>query len=243
MLRVNIPKTPLLKRLFRRGKANQPKIVGLFSFRYDHHLVADLLENVSPFIDGWISWDDRERTTLWYHEGEIRQTLINAAREQGADWVLCIDPDERFERSASEIIPALTMGDRHIIWGFPLRELFAVNKYRVDGIWGEKKCWRLFALNADQQFMNNNVHSAWYPINPGYSMQQANVNVYHLKMIDPEARTARAELYKQIDSHGIQEIGYDYLTDETGMILEEIPHSRIYNPFRWQAPVICQTGT
>jgi len=215
-----------------------PKVVCLFSYRYDKDLVPDLLENVAPFTDGWISWDDTARKSLWYHEGDVRRALVEAARQNGADWVLCMDPDERLDDGAREKIRELSLGDRWTIWGVRVRELFAPDQYRVDGIWGGKHGYRLFALNDGQEFMNNNVHSGWYPLNPEYSMQIADINLYHLKMIYPENRKARAELYKKIDTTGVQEIGYDYLADETDMILETIPADRMYSPFRAAPPPI-----
>lgn len=230
MITVNVKKPSLLQRIGFR--AQRPKVICLFAYRYDENLVPDLLENVAPFTDGWIAWDDTKRTELWYHEGEVRRALVGAARENGADWVLCMDPDERLEAGAKEKIRNLVLGDRDIIWGVHVREMYSVDQYRVDGIWGQKKGYRLFALNDGQEFMNNNVHSAWYPINAGYSMEMADINLYHLKMIDPANRRARADLYNKVDTSGIQEIGYDYLADDEGMELVAVPKDRMYVPFR-----------
>lgn len=230
MITVNIKKPSLLQRVGLLAK--RPKVICLFAYRYDENLVPDLLENVAPFTDGWIAWDDTKRTELWYHEGQVRRALVDTARDNGADWVLCMDPDERLEIGAKEKIRDLSSGDRQIIWGMHVREMFAVDRYRTDGVWGQKKGYRLFALNEGQEFMNNNVHSAWYPTNAGYSMEMSDINLYHLKMIAPENRKARADLYNKVDTSGIQEIGYDYLADEADMVLERIPAGRLYHPFR-----------
>lgn len=231
MITVNIRKPSLFERIGFQAK-KRPKVICLFAYRYDANLVPDLLENVAPFTHGWISWDDTKRTELWYHEGEVRRSLIEAARQNGADWVLCMDPDERLEVGAVEKVRDMASGDRKIIWGMHVREMFAVDQYRTDGIWGKKIGYRLFALNDQQEFMNNNVHSGWYPINAGYSMQMSDINLYHLKMITPENRRARADLYNKVDTSGIQEIGYDYLADDAGMKLVTIPADRMYKPFR-----------
>jgi hypothetical protein len=57
------------------------------------------------------------------------------------------------------------------------------------------------------------------------------VNVYHLRMIDEERRVQRRDFYNRIDPEGAyQSIGYDYMTDETGLVVEEIPEGRGFHP-------------
>ena len=217
-------------------------ILGIFAFRYDHALVPDLLTNIAPMVDGWISWDDRQRQELWYHEGNIRQLLIAAARDAGADWVLCVDPDERYEARLAAVIRELTREKKPVIYGFPFRELYRPDSYRVDGIWGDKIRWNLFPLLSGQEFMNHNVHSGWFPINADYEFIRTDFNLYHLKMIAAANRIARRDLYKAIDVNSVQEIGYDYLTDEDGARFEVIPCGREYSPGYRASYDIKQTG-
>lgn len=240
MLHVQIPRMSFFRKSIMNRFARKPTVIGLFAYRYDQHLIPDLLENISPFIDGWIAWDDTQRSDLWYHEGNVRRKLIEAARSNGADWVLCVDPDERYESRLKQRISQMISGDRYIVWGFPFRELYQVDGYRTDGIWGQKVRWNLFALNEQQSFMDLNVHSPWHPQNPNYSLQVTDINLYHLKMIDPQNRIDRAELYKKVDVQGIQGIGYDYLADETGIEIVKIPTERLYSPFRPEVPIIKQ---
>ena len=117
-----------------RRRALGQAIVALFAFRYDRALVPDLLENIAPLVDGYISWDDTRNQALWYHEGSVRNALIEAARTVGADWVLAVDPDERFERRAARSIRWRTLVKRNIVYGFDFRELYTPTSYRVDGI-------------------------------------------------------------------------------------------------------------
>ena len=50
-------------------------------------------------------------------------------------------------------------------------------------------------------------------------------------MIDAERRKARRDFYRALDPANVfQRIGYDYLADETGFVLEEVPASRPYRP-------------
>ena len=206
-------------------------IVALFAFRYDRALVPDLLENIAPLVDGYISWDDTRNKARWYHEGSVRNALIEAARTIGADWVLAVDPDERFERRAAGSIRWRTLVKRNVVYGFDFRELYTPTSYRVDGIWGEKVRWNLFPLRGGQTFHDLPVHSPWHPTNPGIRFARIDVNLYHLKMIDERNRVTRRELYEQLDPRAeIQKIGYAYLTDESSLVLETIPAGREYHP-------------
>lgn len=203
----------------------------VFAYRYDAHLVEDLLRNIGGFIDGYVSWDDRQNQETWYHEGHIREHLLAEARAQGADWVLCIDPDERLEKNAGPAIRKLIRKKDKVVYGFKFPEMWSPSEYRVDGLWGQKIKYVLFPLLDGQTFMNLRVHSQWHPQNPEYRLQPLDLRLYHLKMIDPENRESRKRLYNYLDPHReIQSIGYDYLTDETELRLEKISGQREYLP-------------
>ncbi|TIW19796.1 MAG: hypothetical protein E5V65_09705 [Mesorhizobium sp.] len=50
-------------------------------------------------------------------------------------------------------------------------------------------------------------------------------------MIEPKRRGARRDLYNHLDPDSrLQKIGYDYLADESGAVLEAIPAGRDYFP-------------
>jgi hypothetical protein len=218
-------------------------IVALFAFRYDRALVPDLLENLAPLVDGYVSWDDTRNKELWYHEGRVRSGLIEAARTIGADWILAVDPDERFEYRAARRIRWCTLVKRHVVYGFSFRELYTETSYRVDGIWGEKVRWNLFPLRPGQTFHDLPVHSPWHPTNPGVRFKRIDVNLYHLKMIDQHNRVTRRELYERLDPRAeIQKIGYAYLTDEASLRLESIPAGRGYHPPYRHDYRLTQTG-
>ncbi|MES0162583.1 hypothetical protein [Mesorhizobium sp. C268A] len=48
-------------RRWRRSRLfwTRQRTVAVFSYRYDAHLVADLITNIDPVVDGWIAYDDR----------------------------------------------------------------------------------------------------------------------------------------------------------------------------------------
>lgn len=207
------------------------KIVAAFAFRDDQHLVPDLLINLQGMIDDYVCWDDRANAGIYCHEGRIRNHLIQEAKDKGADWILGIDPDERFEKDAGKQVRELTKEKQKLVYSFRWRELWSPSHYRVDGIWAHKIKPILFPVYPGQTFMNRIVHSFWFPMNEGYERRDTGLNLYHLKMISPQARETRRRIYNQVDPcKEFQRIGYDYLVDETGLQLEQIRAGREYLP-------------
>lgn len=229
---------PRLGRLVGR----RPRVVAAFSFRYDAHLVPDLLENLRPIVDGYAAFDDRTASGLFSDEPARRQALIGAVRGMGARWVLFIDPDERHENALAGRIRKLTAVRRPVVWGFHYRELYAPNAYRVDGMWRDKRRYPLFPLRDDQTFDDAPLHGPHHP--KGYKRRFTGLNIYHLRPIIRERRLARRDLYKRLDpGSAYQAIGYDYLADDAGLELEAIPAGRGYRPVHredgqlWAAPL------
>jgi hypothetical protein len=209
----------------------RPKLVAAFSFRYDLSLIGDYLINLGDCIDDFVAWDDRQQTGMWSHEGELRAKLRELAMEKKPDWLLMTDPDERLEQSAGKRIRKLIQAKAKKVYGFHFRELWTPVQYRMDGVWGGKMKWVLFPVLPGQEFMNLAVHCQSPPMNPEYARITTGLNLYHLKMIDPQNRMDRKGLYNVLDpERKIQAIGYDYLTDETNMRLETIPEGREYYP-------------
>lgn len=220
----------------RRRLLEAPRCVAVFSFRYDVQLVPDLIENLRPIVDGWISWDDRQAATMYTGDRDRRKLLIQAAYDAGAEWVLAMDPDERLERAAAQQLPWMIRMPFATSWSFALRELYAPDAYRVDGIWGQKRQARLFRL-FDRQFPiaetgafdTAELHEPWVHYPRG--RRRSDLNLYHLKMITPERRKARSALYNALDpERRYQKVGYDYLADDSGAVLEKIPAGREYLP-------------
>jgi len=219
------PSYTLWRRLRRR-----PRIIAVFSFRYDAHLVPDLLANITPFVDGWISWDDRQSTDYFSNEGVRQAELIRAASLHGAGWILAIDPDERLESGKVKAFRKLTRTHEPVAWSFRLRELYTPDTYRVDGIWGKKRQARLFPAFDPPKVDDYTLHRSWFP-KDRFDTRPCGINLYHLKMISPNRRAARRDLYRHLDpGQSFQGRGYDYLADETGATYEKIPSHRTYYP-------------
>jgi len=240
-------RTVLTKQLFGsrwspRRLMRRPRVVAVFSFRYDAHLVPDLIENLRPMVDGFVAYDDRGGTAPYTDERARRAVLLQAAREMGARWVLCVDPDERLEKAASQRMPIMTSGIEPVIWIFRLREMYEPLAYRVDGIWRRKRLGCLFPLLEGQAFSDQLLHGQRCPLNSEYKRRDSKLNIYHLKMVTSERRLARRDLYKALDpSNAYQKIGYDYLGDDNGLVLKKVSSRRGYWPVHhesgglWQA--------
>ncbi|WP_131802958.1 hypothetical protein [Mesorhizobium sp. ORS 3428] len=182
-------------------------------------------------MDGWIAFDDRAATGLFSSEPQRRHALIAAAYEAGADWILAMDPDERLEVAVADRIGQLTSGSRRIAWGFRCREMYTPVSYRIDGAWGQKIQHRLFGAYHPDRYRSKDLHGVWFPEDLGLKLKDSHLNLYHLKMIEPKRRAARRDLYIHLDPDcRHQAIGYDYLADEAGAVLETIPAGRHYVP-------------
>ena len=213
-----------------------PKVIAVFAFRYDAHLVPGLLQNIEPFIDGWVSYDDRANTAPPTTEPQRRHALIEAAHAAGANWILAVDPDERFEDRLKDRMVELTAKRGRFAWSFNFREMYSPTEYRVDGLWGRKRQRRLFPIfdglfpiAERHSFSTKPFHGEWAP--NGYKIRHSHVNLYHLKMIAPARREARRDLYNALDpDREFQKIGYDYLADETGARFERMAPQRAYSP-------------
>lgn len=219
-----------------------PILFAVFCFRYDAHLVRDFLRNVS-FVDGFVSHDDRANPDTWFSEGQVRRRLINEATARGAEWVLVMDPDERLEPGAGVVIRDFIARNREqrVIGGFRVREMWGRDCYRVDGVWDQKRRWGLFPVTGDLDMSTAPVHGQAYPLNPDFRKELLDLDLYHLKMVTPRARDTRRDLYNRLDpERQYQSIGYDYLSDEDGMELQEVAPGKVFAPrrpewwLRWQ---------
>ena len=214
-----------------KSQGATPNIVGVFSFRYDAHLVPAMLASIEPLVDGWVCYDDRNSESVFSNEVRRRRLLLEAARGTGARWALAIDPDERYEAALVSAIHELAVEDGPCCYTFALREMYSENIYRVDGVWGQKRQARLLSLQHGIAEPKDQLHLPWSYFIPGHRLVDTDFNLYHLKMITRERRQARAALYNFLDPNKhMQALGYDYLADETGAAFEAVPAGREYAP-------------
>lgn len=209
------------------------RIVALVSYKYDEDYLADLKGNLDGLVDEVILRYDDDGS-FWKHEGQYRKDMLAQAQRAGADYVIVIDPDERLERSARRKLRQLAEehhGEK-VLFELNFRELYAPNKYRVDGLWGRKSRVMLFPLRPDNVYSDAKLHAPRQPLNSDYTTIATGLNVYHLKHIEPQLRSHRKQIYNKLDPEGALngDAGYDYLDDETGMELVRIPLGRGYAP-------------
>jgi tetratricopeptide (TPR) repeat protein len=235
---------PIKKKILRQPKPDESMVIAAFSYRHDAHLVPALLENIGPSIHGYVALDDRTADVPLSDEVSRQFALFEAARELGAKWLFAVDPDERFEDRLANNIKALTTEFGPIIWTFECRELFHATRYRNDGIWNRKPRSRLFPCIPGMEPDSQALHGSWTKNAWKLQKRATGLNFYHLRMITPERRSLRRDLYAAKDpNRNFQDIGYDYLNDERGMVLVEIPRDRGYSPAHaddgglWTAPL------
>lgn len=219
--------------------------------------VVGCLSHLSPYVDGFVIFDDGstdDTRAIVKREKKLRSLLTNndksAWRERSNreavlreakrvsdtahPWVLCVDPDERFEtRFLKELrrITAAREGEGKVLH-LHTRELWgSVNTYRADGIWNNKLKGCLFQLNETMTFdYEREHHIPWAYREIAHNQEVLDYNFYHLKMVHAADRQRRADLYNRLDpKREMQPIGYDYLVDAEGLVLVRIPFSKRYN--------------
>lgn len=242
-------------RWFRR----RPRILALLAFRNEMRYLPDYFESVAPLVDGVIALDDgstdgstefvaarsevlelvrnpREEPHEW-NDAMNHRRLVEASWKHHPDWVVGLDADERLERSfreraEGEIERAKLEGHRafrlHVreIWADPMQ-------FRADGVWGTKSSPRFFEARRDHEFHMQQLHCYWAPLNSmtGGDFPYADLFLYHLRMLHEEDRRQRQLRYEMLDPRSEhQSIGYAYMTDSAGLVLERIAKGREYAP-------------
>ncbi|MEP7159184.1 MAG: glycosyltransferase [Chloroflexota bacterium] len=238
------------------GDGARPRLVALIQFSNESRYLPGFLENVAPQVDGIIGLDDGstdgsaelmrahpsviEVLRLTQHGDHVwderrnRAILVDAAIRHRVEWVVAVDADERLEqdfRARADALMKRADEEGKTAYSVVLRELWAsISTYRVDGIWGQKKSARFFRVPEHYEASDMSFHGHWPPKSaqsPDGEFELVDLVIYHLAMIDAIDRAARKLKFQRLDPESRwQSIGYDYLTDETGLILEQIPEDR-----------------
>jgi hypothetical protein len=248
-----------LLEVFRRAPRTPPRLLALLVFRNEMRYLPGYFQNVAPHVDGVVALDDGstdgstdfvaaqpsvlelivKRTTephVW-DERITHAAVIRAALAFAPDWLIAVDADERLERRFRARVQdeiARPRLHRRLAYTVRVRELWdRPDRWRVDGIWGRKRQARLFQARRNPEIDPRPLHGHWAPLDArgrkGYA--PADLIIYHLRMIHAADRERRRARYDALDpQHRWQSIGYDYLTDETGLRLESLPPDRDYEP-------------
>ena len=187
------------------------RIVAAFAYRYEPDWLVDQLRENLSWVDAFAELDDRERTGLWGQRKPRSQELMRIALELEPDWIYWTAPDERLEDRGARLLRRLSDGPRSR-YVFHLREMWTPEEYRVDGVWGRKVRGRFFRPNGRGK------------------ARLVDLNIYHLKMIEPANRQERARVHSIANHWDNRRRGFDYMTDERGLRLERIPDGRGFSP-------------
>lgn len=222
-------------------------------------MLPGYFENVTPHVDGIVALDDGSadgsaefvarqpgviallrippRTPHDWNEPGNQRMLIEAALRHRPDWLLATDADQRLERdfrrrAMKEIERAGREG--HRAYAVRLLELWdRPDRFRADGSWGRKRAAVLFRARHDHLFNDRVLHGPWAPADSREDGEfpEADLIVYHLRMIHAEDRRTRQERYTTLDpAHRWQAIGYGHLTDLRGLRGRRLPRGRGYVP-------------
>jgi hypothetical protein len=234
------------------------RIYALVQFRDEMRYLPGLFENLAGQVDGVIAIDDQSsddsaafvaaqplvRELLRVAPGELgeledrvlHRRLTEAAWEHDARWLLGVDADERLEeafraRAEGEIARAEAAGE-DALW-VHFRELWdRPDRMRVDGLWGAKRKLCLYRSAREHVFHDGRLHLHWASMATApEERRQADLRIYHLRMIEPQDRRARVARYERLDpDHEHQPIGYRYMLDEQGIERAALEPGRGYRP-------------
>jgi hypothetical protein len=230
------------------------RLFGLLAVRDGLRYLEGCLSNITPHVDALVALDDGSsdgsaevlsacpavvelirispERPRW-NEMENHRALVEAALRNGAEWAVCVDADERLEREFRARAERVIRRGRVLgcsAYAVRLRELWdSPDRFRVDGIWGRKAVPRLFRVRPDHRFDEAPLHGVKAPLQARRlgRFPLADLNLYHLGMLEPEDRIARRRRYELADPDARwQRIGYRYLTDTDGLRLRSIVHGR-----------------
>lgn len=195
------------------------------SIIYDDNSPMDELphiQNVTEILKNTSS------ATIWtdYYN---RMTLLCRAAAYGADYVLWLDDDELLlnqTRDGIETIIKDMIRQECELCNFKKYEMWDMEKCRVDGIWGNKgktviqKNPMLKSIVAWKFPVDSRLHAV--PLQIGKYMLSDSI-ILHYGTCSQTLRQERVQKYRNIDpTNKYQSIGYDYMLDETEIVLKNV---------------------
>lgn len=228
---------------------NSGRILALIAFRDEERHLPGLFSHLRDYVDGFIAFNDcsvdksrdiaeREPKMVRLFERHVsspdhrfeienRYALLASAQEEGAQWVLCCDADERFETRFLEGLRGLMQNPPATIIGLRLVAVWEnLKQYRV----GKSFKFVLFpSTHPEPYYAPGALHQPWFPPHLRGPQKILDHYLYHLGSITREERMARYEKFNRIDpDHRHQPQGYNHLIDEANLVLAAISQERAF---------------
>ena len=229
------------------------KIIALLAFCNEENYLPGFFAHLRDYVSEFIVLDDNStdrsaeiaraesNTTLLtvgtrephpehFYEVDNRRNILETALARSADWALACDADERYEKRFLESLPILTRKVK-CAYALRVRDLWdSKDHYRIDGVWEAKVKFVLFpVLPFTDYYPSHTLHTKWPAPNiPCSDENILDFNLYHLISLRRADRLARLRKFKTIDPESRYQrwLGYDYLADENGLKVAEIPSGR-----------------
>lgn len=214
------------------------KIAFACGWRYEPEWLLDDWKENTKWADFHIVVDDRGRDPKekWDNETLRYIKYREIAIELGADWLFVTAPDERLAPDAEQIVRKAMLNLDNIYYDVRVLELYTPTQYRCDKFWDNQYHATMYRIQPNQQFTPSTLHANPVPTTPYLKPLILPTDIYHLKHIEPESRKNRIKIFKEMDPEekmgGLGE-GYDYLDDDEGIELCDIPKEKqFYPPYR-----------
>lgn len=176
-------------------------------------LVARVLRN--PRRDTYGGWDDRAN----------RQALLDAAVQEGADWAIFLDADERIDPQEAAALRRFVdeEADPGCAYGFRVHRMIGDREhFDASGLWA----FRLYAAVAGAQLPGGRLHAVPVPRSiPAACWLRTSLRIQHLASMTPERRSARLSKYEEADPQRRWQRDYSNLVEEPGALREWVPRA------------------
>jgi len=137
-------------------------------------------------------------------EYRLRRIQWELAAATRADWILCLDADERFEDRVLTDLPALVNQDAYDAVAFRLYDLWKPGFYRDDRWWCAHRTYRTFLVRNlpgfQPRWRNADQHCGRFPENvAGLTTAVSPLRLMHLGWMNAVDRELKVRRYRELD--------------------------------------------
>ena len=161
----------------------------------------------------------------FHEEYKNRQKLWQETIKTDPDWILALDADEVFEKSALQKLPELLQNKDVDIYGFPLYDFWRPGYYRDDALWSAHHHFADVLLRYQPKFHykypRKNHHCPRLPENAVRILPYCHypLRIKHLGWLRDEDKKQKYDRYQKMDPAGKYGSKEQYES-----ILDEHPH-------------------